>query len=174
MRRAVFVDRDGVINRAIVRDGKPYPPPSVDEFELLPGVEGTLRGLRQAGFLIIVATNQPDVRTGAQSQAAVDAMHASLRAANLVDDIKVCFHTDADACHCRKPKPGMLLDAARAWNIDLPRSYMVGDRWRDVAAGKAAGCYTFFVDYAYSEQRPDHPDAVVASLEEAGKMILKI
>jgi D-glycero-D-manno-heptose 1,7-bisphosphate phosphatase len=171
--RAVFLDRDGVINRAVVKHGRPFPPATLDDFELLPGVEQTIRSLRAAGYLVIVVTNQPDVATGTQRREVVEAMHGKLSAAGLCDDIRVCYHTDADACDCRKPKPGMLLKAAREWQIDLTESFMVGDRWRDVAAGKAAGCYTFFVDYKYRERHADGPDAVVNSLEEAGRFILR-
>jgi D-glycero-D-manno-heptose 1,7-bisphosphate phosphatase len=169
----VFLDRDGVINRAVIRDGKPYPPATLEEFELLPGVRQAIAALRDAGFLIIVVTNQPDVATGVQRREVVEAMHDKLRAARLCDDIKACYHTEADRCDCRKPRPGMLIDAAREWQIDLSRSFMVGDRWRDVAAGKAAGCYTFFIDYEYRERPADSPDAVVESLEEAGRLILQ-
>ena len=173
VKRAVFLDRDGVINRAVVRDGKPYPPASLNEFELLPGVETAVQALRQAGFLIIVVTNQPDVATGIQQQEVVEAMHFRLLEAEICDDVKVCYHTDADDCDCRKPKPGMLIKAANERQVDLGRSFMVGDRWRDVAAGKAAGCYTFFIDYQYQEKRADNPDEVVASLEEASMLITK-
>lgn len=173
MRRAVFLDRDGVINRAFVRDGKPYPPATLEEFDLLPGVEQTIRSLRAAGYLVIVVTNQPDVATGVQRRDVVEAMHDRLRAAGLCDDIKACYHTDADGCACRKPKPGMLIEAARERQVDLASSFMVGDRWRDVAAGKAAGCYTLFIDHEYREMRADDPDAIVASLEEAGRLILQ-
>lgn len=173
MNRAVFLDRDGVINRAIVRDGRPYPPATIDEFELLPGVEHAALSLRKAGFLVVVVTNQPDVSTGIQRREVVEAMHDKLRATGLCDDVKVCYHVDASGCDCRKPKPGMLIEAAREWHIDLARSFMVGDRWRDVAAGKAAGCYTFFIDYGYQERHADNPDAVVASLEEASRLILQ-
>lgn len=173
MKRAVFLDRDGVINRAIVRDGKPYPPSTLREFEILPGAEQGIRDLRNAGFLVIVATNQPDVATGAQRKEIVEAMHAKLRDAQLCDDIEVCYHRDADCCECRKPKPGMLINAARKWQLDLARSFMVGDRWRDIAAGRAAGCYTLFIDYGYREKRAEWPDAVIGSLEEASRIILK-
>ncbi len=169
----MFLDRDGVINRAVVRDGKPYPPGSLDQFEFLPGVERTAVALRKAGFLIVVVTNQPDVATGVQRREVVEAMHDKLIEAGICDDVKTCYHTDADGCDCRKPKPGMLIEAAREWQIDLARSFMVGDRWRDVAAGKAAGCYTFLVDCQYRERQADDPDAVVASLEEAGRLILQ-
>jgi D-glycero-D-manno-heptose 1,7-bisphosphate phosphatase len=173
VKRAVFLDRDGTINRAVVRDGKPYPPALLEEFELLPGAEHAIDALRKAGFLIIVVTNQPDVATGVQRREVVEAMHSKLHAVGLCDDVKVCYHTDADGCDCRKPKPGMLIEAAREWKIDLTRSFMVGDRWRDVAAGKAAGCYTFFIDNKYRERRADNPDRVVGSLQEAGKLILQ-
>jgi D-glycero-D-manno-heptose 1,7-bisphosphate phosphatase len=168
---AVFIDRDGTINRAVVRAGKPYPPATAEEFELLPGAEGAIRALREAGFLVIIVTNQPDVANGTQRREVVEAMHERLRALGLCDDIKVCYHTAADGCDCRKPKPGMLIEAASDWQIDLGRSFMVGDRWRDVGAGKAAGCYTFLVESAYAEVLTESPDAVVGSLEEAGRII---
>tara|TARA_B110000008_G_scaffold260360_1_gene280940 strand:- start:411 stop:935 length:525 start_codon:yes stop_codon:yes gene_type:complete len=173
MKRAVFLDRDGVINRAVVRNGKPYPPASLDDFELLPGVESAILALRMAGFLIIVVTNQPDVATGIQLQEVVEEMHGKLLSAGLCDDVKACYHTDADGCGCRKPKPGMLFEAAREWQIDLQRSFMVGDRWGDVATGKTAGCFTFFIDYNYQEKGVEKPDAVVASLSQAANLILQ-
>jgi D-glycero-D-manno-heptose 1,7-bisphosphate phosphatase len=174
VRQAVFLDRDGVINKAIVKNGKPFPPASLDAFEFLPGVKSATLALRKAGFLIVVVTNQPDVATGVQARDVVESMHKKLHDAAICDDIKVCYHTEDDACDCRKPKPGMLLEAAKEWQIDLQRSFMVGDRWRDVAAGKAAGCQTYFIDYQYSEQSAEKPDAVVASLEEASKLIIQL
>lgn len=172
-KRAVFLDRDGVINRALVLNGKSYPPATLDDFQLLPGVEPAIQALRKAGFLVIVVTNQPDVATGIQRREVVEAMHEKLLALTHCDDIKVCYHTDSDNCECRKPKPGMLLDAASVWNIDLARSFMIGDRWRDIAAGTTAGCATFFIDYGYTEPRPVNPDAVVGSLAEASSLILR-
>ena len=172
MNRAVFLDRDGVINRAVVRDGRPYPPPSVDDVEILPGVAESIRTLHGRGFKVIVVTNQPDVATGAQRREAVEAIHNRLRRCLLLDDIKVCYHTDADRCACRKPKPGMLLEAANDWSIVLKRSFLVGDRWRDIEAGKAVGCRTFYVDYGYKEKRPENPDVTVKSLEEAARLIV--
>lgn len=172
MRRAVFLDRDGVINRAVVRDGKPYPPESVAEMEILPGVEAALQRLRAAGFVNIVVTNQPDVATGKQSRAAVEAMNERVMRTLAVDAIKVCYHVDSDDCACRKPRPGMLLDAAREYGIDLGRSFLVGDRWRDIAAGQAAGCRAFFIDFAYAEKRPSKPYVAVKSLREAADVIL--
>ena len=172
MRQAVFLDRDGVINASVVRDGKPYPPASLEELKILPGVAEAIRSLREAGFVVVVVTNQPDVATGIQRKEVVEKMNSNLRNELLIDDFRVCYHTASDNCACRKPKPGMLLEAAHDLEIDLSRSFMVGDRWRDIEAGKAAGCYTFFIDYGYHEAKPESPDMVVASLEEAGKMIL--
>ena len=174
MRQAVFLDRDGVVNASVVRDGKPYPPPSLEELKILPGVVEAIQSLREAGFAVVVVTNQPDVATRIQRREVVEAMHRNLRNELLVDDVRVCYHTDADNCTCRKPKPGMLLEAAHDLEVDLSRSFLVGDRWRDIEAGKAAGCYTFFIDYGYHEAKPESPDMVVASLKEASKMILSI
>lgn len=169
---AVFLDRDGVIVRNVVRDGKPYPPPSLEDLELLPGVEKAVSELDGAGYMIIVVTNQPDVATGKQARSVVEAMHRTLGRTLPIDGIKVCYHTDADDCDCRKPKPGMLLEAAGEWGIDLGRSYMIGDRWRDVAAGRRAGCRTIFIDRGYREKRPEAPDHTVASLAGAVSLIL--
>jgi D-glycero-D-manno-heptose 1,7-bisphosphate phosphatase len=166
LRRAVFLDRDGVLNRAFVREGKPYPPDSLAELEILPGVAETLERLRGAGFLNVVVTNQPDVATGKQRRQVVEAMNRQLFERLAVDAVKVCYHTDADGCACRKPKPGMLVEAAAELGIDLGKSFMVGDRWRDVAAGQAAGCLAFFIDRGYTEKRPNNPYVSVKSLPE--------
>ncbi len=172
VKAAVFLDRDGVINANLERDGKPVAPTRIEEFRLLPGVEDAVRRLKEAGYTIIVCTNQPDVATGRTSRAAVDAMHDLVREKLNVDDIKVCFHTDKDHCDCRKPKPGLLVAAAREHDIDLTGSFMIGDRWRDVMAGRAAGCKTFFVDYGYRQEGPNEPDYVVPSLAEAAEIVL--
>jgi D-glycero-D-manno-heptose 1,7-bisphosphate phosphatase len=172
VRAAVFLDRDGVINANVLRDGKPVAPTQIDEFRLLPGVEDAVRRLKNAGYLVIVCTNQPDVATGRTARATLDAMHGLVREKLNVNDIKACFHTDNDGCDCRKPKPGMLLAAAREHDIDLAASYMVGDRWRDVAAGRAAGCRTIFVDSGYQQEERNEPDFAVASLPKAVDIIL--
>jgi D-glycero-D-manno-heptose 1,7-bisphosphate phosphatase len=172
LRPAVFLDRDGVINDAIVREGKPYPPASLAELTIPAGVADALRRLKAAGYLLIVATNQPDVARGKQTRAAVEALHAVLAAQLPIDDFRVCYHDDRDRCECRKPAPGLLLDAARDHRLALNLSIMIGDRWRDVEAGKRAGCATVFIDYGYHERQPAAPDAVVASVPEAVDWIL--
>jgi D-glycero-D-manno-heptose 1,7-bisphosphate phosphatase len=172
-KRAVFLDRDGVINIPVVRDGKPYPPNNLSDFSYIPGAVEAAKRLRNAGYLVIVVTNQPDVRTGIQSKVIVEAMHSKLCVEGVCDDIKVCYHIDGDDCDCRKPKPGMLLRAASDWGIDLTLSFMVGDRWRDVEAGNSAGCFTFFIDYQYQERQPGGPFVRVQSLDEASRYILE-
>ena len=173
LNRAVFLDRDGVINRAVMREGRPYAPVSFKDFELLPGVEEAARRLHDAGFKLIVVTNQPDVKNGLQAMEDVEAAHRMIRRALPLDDIKVCFHNDSDRCQCRKPKPGMLLEAAKDWSIDLKKSYIVGDTWKDMDAGKAAGCKTIWVRYpGYADREKVKADEVVDSLHEAAKLIL--
>ncbi len=174
MSRAVFLDRDGVINRPVVRDGKPYPPMSVVEFELLPGVAEACERLKAAGFLLIVATNQPDVGRGTLSCEIVEAIHAKMCVLLPIDRVEVCY--DAGAGHgqpseFRKPAPGMLLRAAAALEINLAQSWMVGDRWRDIDCGRAAGCRTIFVDHGYDEALRALPDHTVHSLTEAAEVI---
>ncbi len=172
MRRAVFLDRDGVINRAIVRDGRPHPPADAEALEILPGVIEAVRALKLAGFSIVIATNQPDVARGVTSRAAVDEIHRVITTQMPVDRIECCFHDGSEDCECRKPRPGMLLRAAVELDLDLANSFMVGDRWRDVDAGRQAGCKTIFIDYGYSEKRPDLPDHTVDSLPSATCIIL--
>lgn len=170
---AIFLDRDGVINQSDVRNGRPYPPNSLADLRILPGVPEAVNALRDSGYLIILTTNQPDVRTGRQTREAVEAIHTQIRQTVYLDDIKVCYHVDEDNCNCRKPKPGMLLDAAKRHGIDIKRSWMIGDRWRDVDAGKAVGCRTVFIDYGYAnDPRPRNPDITVRSLAKAVPLIL--
>ncbi len=172
MRQAVFLDRDGVLNKAVVRDGRPYPPANASELEILSGVADTLVRLREAGYLLIVVTNQPDVGSGKTDRRTVEEIHARLNSALPLDDIRVCYCPSSSDCANRKPKPGMLMSAARDWDIDLGASHMVGDRWRDIGAGRAAGCRTYFVDFGYAEPGPEEPDFVVTDLADAGRIIL--
>ncbi len=171
---AVFLDRDGVINRALERDGKPYPPTSLAEFEILPGVAEACAKLKQAGFLLVVATNQPDVGRGTLAQSVVETIHAHMCKLLPIDRVEVCYHPGKGAsdCDCRKPKPGLLLRAARELGIDLAQSWMVGDRWRDVDCGHTAGCRTVFIDYGYAEVLRQLPDFRAKNLTEAAQVIL--
>lgn len=174
LRPAVFLDRDGTLNVQVVRDGKPFPPGTVEEFRLHEGVAAGCRALKQAGFLLVVATNQPDVGRGTIPRSLVDAMHARLlELVPEIDRVEVCFDPGmGEASRRRKPEPGMLLDAAQALGIDMARSWMVGDRWRDVDCGKRAGVKTVFIDFGYSEEFSSLPDYTVRTFPEAVAVIL--
>ena len=169
------MDRDGVINRSLERDSKPFPPRSLDEFEILPEVPAACSKLVAAGFLLIVATNQPDVGRGTLKKEIVERIHAHLMSQLPIARVEVCFHPGQGQsdCGCRKPKPGMLLRAARELNIDLAQSWMVGDRWRDVDCGHAAGCRTIFIDRGYAEELKQKPDFSAGNLAEAVDIILR-
>lgn len=174
-RRAVFLDRDGVLNRPVIQGGRPYPPPRVDDFELYDDVPAGLDRLASAGFLLIVVTNQPDVRRGRQKREMVEVIHEKMRLLlPQICRIETCWHGGSewdDPCVCRKPKPGMIQRAADALNIDLPESFMIGDRWRDVDCGAAAGCRTVFIDRGYSESLRRAPDWTVRTFAQAVEVI---
>lgn len=173
MRRAVFLDRDGVLNKAYIRNGKPYSPDTIEEMIIVPDAAEALDRLRQHGFRLIVATNQPDIARGRLTRGEVDAMNTHLRDELPLDAIEMCIHDDADQCNCRKPKPGLLLHAAERDGIALAESYMVGDRFRDIEAGHSAGCRTILVGNGYGEAFKVRPDAIVSTLAEAADWILK-
>ena len=170
--KAVFLDRDGVINRSLVRDGKPYAPKSIFEIEILPGVKSALLNLKNLGFLNIVVTNQPDVATGLQTVDSLYDIHKYLGNDLALDAFYVCPHLDKDFCHCRKPLPGLIIDAAEEYGVDISKSYLVGDRWRDIEAGQTAGCAAcFFIDYGYREKMPSAPYTAVPTLAHASQII---
>ena len=166
-RPAVFLDRDGVLNEAFLRNGRPHPPSRVEEFALLPGVVEACAQLRSFGLALVVVTNQPDVARGRQEEATITHMHEFLKARVELDAIYMCPHDDSSQCACRKPAPGMLVAASEDLGLDLTESFMVGDRWRDVEAGKRAGCRTIHIDRHYEEKAPQQPDLVVADLPSA-------
>ncbi len=173
MKRAVFLDRDGVLNHAVLRDGKPHPPADAASMTIVAGAADALLRLRERDFRLIVVTNQPDVARGTQQRDVVEAMNEKLRAALPVDEVVVCWH-DGDGCDCRKPKPGALLDAARRHGIDLSRSFMVGDRWRDIEAGQRAGVKCLFIDHGYRERQPEGEFVRVDSIGSAAEEILRM
>jgi len=169
--QAVFLDRDGVLNKSTVSDGRPYPPSSVDKLELIETSIQACHLLAAAGYLLIGVTNQPDIARGKTPEHVVEQINRAVKEAMGLDDLRVCPHDDADNCSCRKPKPGMLFEAARSFDIDLSSSIMVGDRWKDIEAGIAAGCRTVFIDYGYDEAGPRHVDHVCPSLLDAAPWI---
>jgi D-glycero-D-manno-heptose 1,7-bisphosphate phosphatase len=151
LRRAVFLDRDGVINEAVIREGKPYPPASLAELRVTPDAKSGLSRLFTKGYLLIGITNQPDVARGTQKQEVVEAINEYLVKSLPIEEIYVCYHDDKDDCKCRKPRPGLILEAAKKWDIELQNSFMIGDRWKDVEAGKRAGCKTVWINRLYNE-----------------------
>ncbi len=174
MKRAVFLDRDGVINRTIVRDGKPYPPRNLDELEIFPSIAENLERLHSAGFLVIVVTNQPDVARGTQNRETVESINTAIKSQLSIDEFLVCYHDNADHCFCRKPQPGSLLQSAEKYGLSLKDCFMVGDRWSDIEAGKSAGCKTILIDYQYSEIKNVKPDYNVDNFCQAVETILKV
>jgi len=167
MKRAVFLDRDGVLNRSLLLDDVPKPPTCVAEIEILPGVIEAIQILKNHDFVPVVVTNQPDVARGVITQFQVEEINSYI---GLVADISyfyTCFHSDDDLCDCRKPAPGLIYRASDELELSLNDSFMVGDRWRDISAGQAAGCQTFFIDYSYPELKPKMPYRKVSSLLEA-------
>ena len=173
MNRAVFLDRDGVINRAIIVNGKPYPPKSLKALEILPGVASAMESLHKAGWFLIVITNQPDVARGTVKRTDVEMINNHLEKVLPIDEFRTCYHDNSDGCQCRKPRPGALIGAANSYNLNLHKSYIIGDRWSDIEAGINAGCKTIFLDYGYKEKQPQSYSYCVHSLAEATEIILR-
>jgi D-glycero-D-manno-heptose 1,7-bisphosphate phosphatase len=171
---AVFLDRDGTLNVPVIRDGQPYPPATLAEFQLFPGVPAACRSLHAAGYTLVVVTNQPDVGRGAQSPAVVEAMHVRLKQlVPEIERIEACYDPGrGQPSRRRKPEPGMVLDAAQALGLDLTRSWMVGDRWRDIDCGQRAGLRTVFIDLGHAETLREPPDFIAKNFPEAAAIIL--
>ena len=167
MKRAAFLDRDGVVNRTILLDGVPRPPSSVKDVELLGGVVEAIQLLKSYDFVPVVVTNQPDVARGITSKTMVNQINSHIGTLSGIDHFYMCIHDDIDLCGCRKPMPGLIIQSASELGLDIPSSFMVGDRWRDIAAGQEAGCRSFFIDYSYPEKAPENPFTTVFSLLEA-------
>jgi len=174
----VFLDRDGVLNRPVVRDGRPYPPTRTEDVELYEDVLAGCQRLKAAGFLLVVLSNQPDVGRRTQSRAAVDAINQKIAdALPQIDHFEICFHAGeefGEPCDCRKPKPGMVFHAAQLMRINLAGSFMIGDRWRDINCAQAAGCRAIFIDHQYAERLPQTPDVTVRTFSEAVTAVLSI
>jgi D-glycero-D-manno-heptose 1,7-bisphosphate phosphatase len=168
-RRAVFLDRDGVLNEVLERHGQPASPRSLDQFRMVGDIDAVNR-LHAAGYLVFIITNQPDIARGHVSGAQVERMLAEIRRRIHVDDVRVCPHEDGDACACRKPKPGMILDLARHWHVHLRDSWVIGDTWRDMGAAEAAGTHSILLQCPYNAGVA--ADATVTGLTEAVDRVL--
>ena len=175
--RGVFLDRDGVINRVVVRNGMPHPPYQIGEFELYADVPEGCARLKAANFLLVVITNQPDVGRGIQSREAVEAMNLKMQSAlPLLDRVETCYHAGehyGQPCSCRKPRPGLILRAAADLKIDPRRSYVIGDRWRDVDCARAAGCRAILINRGYKEPLRQAPDFTVSNFNDAVSAVLR-
>lgn len=170
---AIFLDRDGVINAAIIKNGKPYPPSSLHELIIPLDVPDALKQLKSAGFMLICVTNQPDVARGTTPLSLVEAINKEIMKSCSIDEIRVCYHDDKDACQCRKPLPGLLLDAAYDYSLNLNQSFMIGDRWKDIEAGQRAGCKTIWIDQQYTEKSPNNaPDFIARNFKQAAEWVL--
>jgi D-glycero-D-manno-heptose 1,7-bisphosphate phosphatase len=173
--KAVFLDRDGVLNNSIVKNGKPYPPATLAELRTSVDVLPALTQLKSEGYLLIGITNQPDVARGTTLRSMVEAINAALMHQFPLNEIRVCYHDDHDNCTCRKPLPGLLFQAANDYEIDLEQSFMIGDRWKDIEAGQQAGCKTIWLNYQYEEKQPNPPaNFTTTTLLEASNWILNI
>jgi len=172
MKRAVFLDRDGVLNRTVLVDGVPNPPSTLKEVEILTGVIEAIRILKDHDFVPVVVTNQPDVARGITTQSQVEAINEHIGVVTGIKHFYTCFHDDADLCNCRKPAPGLIHLACQDLQLSVSESFLVGDRWRDISAGQLAGCQAFFIDYSYSERRPKMPFRRVSSLLEASHLMI--
>lgn len=172
--KAIFIDRDGVINKVITRNEKPSSPWKLEEFEILPDVKECLEAFKRMGFLNIVFTNQPDISRGFLKMEDLEKMHKIILETLPVDEIKFCPHDNKDNCSCRKPKPGLILEAVKKWSIDLEKSYVVGDGWKDIGAGKAAGCKTFLLRREYNKDYQKDYDFEVDNLKKTVEIIKKL
>ena len=174
MKKSVFLDRDGVINKVYIKDGLPESPNSLNELKIIPGVRESIIKLKKLNFICLMVTNQPNVSRKKIDKNSVIQMNNFLKNEISLDDIFVCYHDDSDNCNCRKPKPGLLLQAGKKWDVDFKKSFMIGDRWRDIQAGEKVGCKTIFLDYKYNEKKPKKPDFVSDSLLNAAHIIEKL
>ena len=174
MKKAVFLDRDGVINKAFISNGLPTSPNSLNELEILPGVKESILRLKKLNYICLLVTNQPDVSRGKIEKKTVIEMNSFLKKEIELDDIFVCYHDDKDNCKCRKPKPGMIIQASKKWDIDVRKSFMIGDRWRDIQAGISAGCKTIFIENNYNEDKRVKASYTSANLVDAVFIIEKL
>jgi len=174
MRKAIFLDRDGVINKTLVKNSLPFSPTTFDLLEIIPGVKESILRLKKLNFVCLVVTNQPDVSRGIIEKETVIKMNNYLKDEIKLDDFFVCYHDDKDNCKCRKPKPGMIIQASKKWDIDVRKSFMIGDRWRDIQAGISAGCKTIFIDNNYNEDKRVKANYTFANLVDAVFIIEKL
>ena len=174
MRRAIFLDRDGVLNETIIKEKEITSPLKLDELKIFPDAKETLLTFKKCGYLLIMVTNQPDIARNKNTKKNVEEINDCLKNYLKLDDVCVCYHDDKDFCNCRKPKSGMLIEASKKHNIDLPKSFIIGDRWRDVEAGKNVKCKTIFIDFKYQEKLKNKPDYIITNIADAKNIVKKL
>ncbi|MCU0770948.1 MAG: HAD-IIIA family hydrolase [Verrucomicrobia bacterium] len=165
MRVAAFIERDGLLNRFRMQHDLPVAPIQLEEFRVQPEAVPLVRSLQDAGYLVIATTNQPGLTSGELSRRELDLMHEILLKKLNLDDIMVCPHDEADRCPCRKPKPGLLIEAGFKWHVDLDRSVVISDKWQDAEAARIAGCTSILIDSPWNG--PGHHDFQVSSFKAA-------
>jgi D-glycero-D-manno-heptose 1,7-bisphosphate phosphatase len=173
MNKSVFFDRDGIINKALVKNNKPYSPLTVKEFKFTDYIKLGCEALERAGFFLFIVTNQPEISRGNLQQNELNLINLLIYQTLPVKEILVCPHSHEDLCSCRKPSAKMISDAANSYNIDLKNSWLIGDRWKDIDCGFKAGCKTIFVDYNYDEILKEKPNFIVSSVSSAINIILE-
>lgn len=172
--KAFFFDRDGILNKSIIKNRKPYSPRIPQDLILNREVLSFIKKLKKKGFLIFVVSNQPDIKSGKLSNYSLKVMNSIIKKYFLIDEIYICPHGKNDNCECRKPKPGMLIEASKKWNIDLKKSFLVGDRWKDISAGTIMNCTTIFIDYNYDEPKPRNSNYNFINISKMIKSIERI
>jgi D-glycero-D-manno-heptose 1,7-bisphosphate phosphatase len=172
MKAAVFIERDGILNHDCVEGNKPVSPLSLDQ--LSPRTESIepLRKLRSAGFVLIATTNQPQLSRGELSRRELERMNDTLRHIFCLDDFLICPHDSADFCPCRKPKPGLLLEAAFKWHVNMDQSFVLGNKWQDAEAAHNAGCTSVLIASPWIGQ--GHHDVMLPTVAEAARKIAEL
>lgn len=171
MNKAVFLDRDGVLNRVPIVNGVPSSPSELSELQIIDKVGEAIARLKASGFIPVIVTNQPDIARGKATLDAVTQINRTICEVLEIEHLYMCLHDDHHKCKCRKPLPGLIIKASTDLRITLNESFMVGDRWKDISAGQAAGCKSFFIDYSYRENKPSRPFVKVTSLYEVADLI---
>lgn len=172
MKNGIFIERDGILNRAIVTGQNQASPLTLEQFQINDAAIPLLQDLKAAGFVLIATTNQPAVSRGTLSRRELDRMHDQLRKRFPLDDVLLCPHDESDECPCRKPEPGLFTEAAFKWHLDLERSFVISDKWQDARAARAVGCTSLLLKSPWIGN--GHHDFVLASLDAIVAKILRL
>ena len=172
MKRAVFIERDGILNEVRTGPKQQITPIGLEDFKILTSVSEALKKLKAVGYVVIATTNQPGLSRGYQSRRELDRMHELLRGNLPLDDIMVCPHDEADHCPCRKPRSGLLVEAAFKWHLNLDHSFVVSDKWQDAEAARTAGCTSLLVQSPWVGNV--HHDFVLNDIDAIAEKILSL